>query len=112
MHFFNLVVSAYALLLVVLTHYKKLRFSFFVLFGGIYGAFFFQKKREHTNTQTQYGARPSGGHYTDSRYARDQSSATHLKFFFCIVVLRTTSSSAYALLLVVLTHYKKLRFLH
>ena len=35
----------------------------------------------------RYGARPSAGHYTDSRYARDQSSATHLKFLFCIVVL-------------------------
>ena len=55
-----------------------------------------EKKRTHRFTQ-EYGARPSAGHYTDSRYARDQSSATHLKFFFCIVVLRTTSSSAYAL---------------
>ena len=45
-----------------------------------------------------YGARPSAGHYTNSRYARDQSSATHLhlKFFFCIVrsacALQKTSS--------------------
>ena len=56
--------SAYALLLVVLTHYKKLRFSFFVLVGGIYGAFFFQKKAEtHTDTAHNMVLGASAGHY-------------------------------------------------
>ena len=43
----------------MLTHYKKLRFSFFVIFGGIYGAFFFQKKsagHTHRHTHTIKGA--------------------------------------------------------